>query len=1303
MEKKLEITIVDTKENVLVDIHETYQFNDLKDVIKSTINPNFPEFILFEKTFKKETFNLSNTYKCVDLTRSFIFQVVPKEKLIHLNKVALNHILRDFDIEFFTLFDKIQALLFFYSDTISNVFVEKRKTVLPGAKTKIKEKGKPANLKKPYFLTFDNTPTSLKLYEKTIDYIYPKEDNVNENIKRTLLWSSTNSQFFINISKSVATFFKRRDSFRKDAMFQIILSFARTNKKSIETLQKHMKKIENLVKVFDELPLLEIGKMEENGKILILKIKTKEYSTGVLFDNLDLNDEFFQANYKDFHKIFERDQIEPVETNGTDLTILRHEKRYVRKFQPEINENIQIYIKNISQGIEIQVLLLQSSSIGTTEELFSFLKMDPKNFNIQHVETKGIIGSSFIKNSKPVYLDADDQWSAFQPPILANCIMNNVVFKNFLLLNDSEKISRETPSNYVYFTDPLQGEDSNPILIGGWNKLSSRFGSLTAVLYPTSLKGEDYINVKILRSQDRKTVTNFLYIMSKLFSYYNTLLLDEIEYFRTMNTEFQLIESREEKNSTKENSLPLLQPQIFTKAIWSRSCQKKNKPPLIISSEEAITKDKETILTFPEKDITIDGNFFPANNYYCYDNEYKYPGFIHMKQLADSKHPFGGYAPCCYKEDHADKNKTVFAKIRSITVEKEEPDEYVDITTSKKNDISSENIINHTGQQGLLPPKIKKFLTSINPDKEYIRIGLSAIWHRSSLIGCCQYILQKTQLKKIALIESKIQKTTTENEILTKKELYQRLPLQKDLRNQLVQYSMELIAQENENLTAVRNKILSSNYRLNVRELFSLIQYFYKLNLIVIDIEGNFVKPFSTFSFRINFKKEYPLILLLEHPGNIYEIICSKSETTLEYTILENFVDDKQECLEEWKFMYDVIYSTFECNSFVSAIEDNMKKFVLEKNLSQAIESQIVASNGQTRILMCRFENHLLPLFLETPSAPLNLPLERIIQLTEEENIVRFLQSLNVSNYEIQRKDLFAFFIVPGLFQIASRTKNSIDSKKPFLATTSIFYKYLLQNNNDFQNIFQMKQVSLLIMDYLLVCFANFMIIERPTEMNKKMICSDIDEILNLYMSTTIVYLPDKEYNFDDELSPLFEKNPSIYKDGKIYVPESIENKVIFMLKWNIVNNWEFVRRQGGLQELPSFYLHIFQFRQKLFQQIQLSNKTYDSNMYQTTFDKFENLAKQVQNKVYFLVNRENYHVFPCFLANKNYDKIHSIMNFYFEEGRVDFEIENITEKPRYPFQITRVKQIPFDLEPYYYIIIPIEKQSLVIFNFQEV
>lgn len=1300
MEKKLEIKIVDVEESLLVDIHDTYQFNNLKDIIKYKVNPKFPEFIIFEKKFKKETFTLSEKYQCVDLTRTLLFQVIPKEKTINLNKVALNNIIRDFEIDFFVLYDKIQALLFFYSEIISTVFLEKRKTVLPGAKTKIKTKDKKVIKGNPYFLTFENTPSSLKLYEKTVDYIFPKEQNVNDNIKRTLLRSSTNSSFFVNISRTVATFFRRKETFRMDTMFQVLLSFVRSNVTNIKTLTLQMTNIENLQKVFDELPVLEIGKLEESGKILILKIKTSTYSTGVLFDGIDLNEEFFQANYKDFHKIYKDDQIERVETNGTDLTILRHEKRYIRKFQPEINENIQIYIKNISQGIEIQVLLLQSSTIATTEELFAFLKMDPKNFNIQHVETKGIIGSSLIKNPKPVYLASDDQWSAFQPPILGNCIMNNNVFKNFLLLNDSEKISRETPSNYVYYTDPLQAEDNNPILIGGWNKLSSRFGSLTAVLYPTSLKGEDFMNVKILRSQDRQTVSNFLYIMAKLLSYYNTLLLDEIDYFRTMNTEFKLIESREEKNSTKENSLPLLQPQIFTKAIWSRSCQKKNKPPLIISSDEAMTKNQESVIQFPEKDITIDGTFFPSNNYHCYDSEYKYPGFIHMKQLADAKHPFGGYAPCCYKEDHAEKNKAIFAKIRSITVEKEEPDEHVDITMSKKNDISSENIINYTGQHGLLPPKIKKFLTSINPNKEYIRIGLSSIWHRSSLLGCCQYILQKNQLKKIAMIESKTHRTTLETEMMTKKALYQRLPLQKELRNQLVQYSMEIIAQENENLVSIRNDILSSKYRLNVRQLFSLIQYFYKLNLIVIDIEGNFVKPFSTFSFRINFKKEYPLIVLLEHPGNIYEIICSKQEEEVEYTILQNFMDQDQDCFEQWEFIYNVIYSTFECDSFVSAIEDNMKQFVLEKNLSQAIESQIITSNGQTRILMCRFENELLPLFMETPSAPLNLPLEKIIELTEEQTVTRFLESLNISNYETKQRDPFTFFIIPNLFQIASKSKTPMNSNGPFSLTTSMFYKYLLQNKNEFQNIFQLKQISLLIMDYLLICFANFMIVERPTEMNKKMICSDIDEILDLYMTTTIIYVPDKKFQFEDELSPLFIKNPSLYHDGKIYIPQSIEKKVVFMLKWNIINNWEFVKRQAGSQELPSFYLHIFQFKQRQFQQIQLSNKTYTSNMYQSTFHKIESVVMRPLNHVYFLINRENYHIFPCFVSNRNYDKIHSIMNFYFEHGRINFDLENINQKPLFNFQITREKQIPSDLGSHDYFIILIEKQCVVLFNF---
>ena len=154
------------------------------------------------------------------------------------------------------------------------------------------------------------------------------------------------------------------------------------------------------------------------------------------------------------------------------------------------------------------------------------------------------------------------------------------------------------------------------------------------------------------------------------------------------------------------------------------------------------------------------------------------------------------------------------------------------------------------------------------------------------------------------------------------------------------------------------------------------------------------------------------------------------------------------------------------------------------------------------------------------------------------------------------------------------------------------------------------------------------------------------------------------------------------------------------MLKWNIINNWEFVKRQAGSQELPSFYLHIFQFKQRQFQQIQLSNKTYTSNMYQSTFHKIESVVMRPLNHVYFLINRENYHIFPCFVSNRNYDKIHSIMNFYFEHGRINFDLENINQKPLFNFQITREKQIPSDLGSHDYFIILIEKQCVVLFNF---
>lgn len=1302
MNKKVKVTVVDTEEVYDIPVHETYRFLDIKVMIQEKLNPAFPEFLLFPKDFQNEKFNIKREIRVIDLTKAKMFFVNYRENQVTLNNNLLEYILREYESDSFVVYEKLLVLTFYYAMKIFGLFSSNRSTRLPGGKIKKTNVKKTAILKN-FYLSFANADISRRV-DAINKYVKGRRNTAESEREKIVLMA------YLDSCKPIITLFAkklRRDVKSRQYIFEKAVSFAYQNERAVEILQTKAQKIQETEKTFQGLKELSVQPLEENGKILILEIMTKQYSAGTLFDQLELNDEFFQATYKGFHKIYGEHSIEAVDTKGNDVCILRHEKRYIRKFTPEINENVQIYIKNIANGMEIQVLLLKSSSIATTEALFRFLHMDEANFRIRHIHTKGIIGSCLIKNSKPVYLRETDAWSAFEPSILADCIMNTEIFRHFLTVNDSEKISRETPSSYIYFHTPLEVSDKTSILVGGWNKLSSRFGSLTAVLYPIVYRKETYIHVKILRSNDRPTVQKFLYILSKLMSYYNETLGDEIGYFRHMNPEFTITESKEEKVSTKENSLPILEPQIFTKKVWSRSCQKKNKPPVIL--DDITGKDPDTLLKFPENDITIEGTFFPSQYYHCYDDEYRYPGFIYMKSLEDrGQHPFGGYAPCCYKEDHSEKNKSILSKIHALTLQNTDPDEVVDIVFIKKNEISSDNIINYMGQQGKLSDHIKQFLVSINPENDYVRIGLSSIWQRSSLIGCCQYIFQRSKLQLIDVLVDKSDRTAAEDELIALRSYHEKMPLQKNLRNLFVQSSMDLIAQENQNTHAILQNILNSRCRLDVRHLLSLVQYYYKINLLVIDVEGNFVKPDSMFSFKIRQYDNAPLILLLEHPNNVYEIIARKSETGINYTMLTNVSENTTEC-KEWNFIYNVAYSTFECNDFEDATYDAMQTFFIEKKLTRQIEYQIVTGNGQTRIFLCNFKDRLLPIYLETATAPCNLPTRDSVSLQgiDEELVISFLTTISPLKFRVLKKEPFTFFLVEGLFQIpcriGQRTKFlNVEYKesKEFPPTTAFLYKFLLPRKHDFDVIFKLKHASLLIMDYLIICFSNFMSVNHPKELVKKMISIDVDVLLQSFLETTIEFHSEKTFH-EALFQPLFEENPSLYHDNKIQVPRLLEKKIFFMLKWNIVNNWEFIKSQRKHQELPSYYQHIFQFQKQKNQTIQMKREKYPIHGYQTYFETMESIVHRRLETIYFLLNRETMAIFPCFVMTRNKEKIHQVMNRYFEEGRLSFQdLLEESSHPKFRFFETSSKQIPQQIEQDEYYIFSVDRHYVVLFPF---
>ena len=303
---------------------------------------------------------------------------------------------------------------------------------------------------------------------------------------------------------------------------------------------------------FLTLEALKVEEFYTTGRLLQLEIETLHYSTGTLFDNLELNSELSFAKYKNFNKIYKNNKLEIKDYNiVNDLIIYRQEKKYIKKFSTDVNENVQIHCKNISNGLEIQVLLVKNSIIHNLDSLFKFLKMESGNFKIKENKNveRGILGNVMIENPKPDNLPNNQNWSSFQTPILADMIMNEPLFKKFLMLNDSEKISRDTSSLYIYFNSPQEKKNElENIKVGGWNKLSSRFGDLTAVITPILLKEKFFINIKVLRSFNREILNDFLSIFSKLLALYNKNLQNTIDYFKNLYPLYKPLEIQEEKS-----------------------------------------------------------------------------------------------------------------------------------------------------------------------------------------------------------------------------------------------------------------------------------------------------------------------------------------------------------------------------------------------------------------------------------------------------------------------------------------------------------------------------------------------------------------------------------------------------------------------------------------------------------------------------------------------------------------------------------------------------------------------------------
>ena len=1295
------------KSTIEIDLFDDERSLRLK--FKQIINPLFSNFTLFPKDLKalqnEQSVLIANLMISDTLSATRMIEVDVQNKKLNFDKSVIANILENYEFNSVTLnteqlYLKIMAKIFLCDIIIKNQFIPPRKksrlpsrfpssskllkkptattttaTVKPTETTKTTTTAttttttttataKPTDTKKIMIRKpiEKKIQTNFFLEDFTIDFngndlILRKDDIVVTNvtyrkfldrnsmekkIKLAYFDRFLQTPYIQNFRKELKNFLRLVVSDESNKVLNLLSTVENDKLK----LENEIQEINNYNQKFIDIEPLEHTNLEDVGQIIELDVNTEDYSTGSIFNNLELNNEYSFATYKDFNKYHKENKIKINHNNNinSDLVILRYdEKRYKRKFQTAINEDIEIHISNKKKGLNIQVLLRQDSSISTIEDLFLFLKIEPEKVSIKKSNIIGYIGNTKIQNNKPDGYRGN--WASFQRPILANLIMNNNFFRKFLLVNDSDKISRDNNILYLYFS--YESRKSGPtIKVGGWNKLSSRFGILTAVINPISEDGNDYVNIKILRSDNKENVTIFLEILGKLLREYNDLLDSEIKVFQNYLPKYRPYSAVEQIGSTKKDKLQTLRPDIFLKSIYPKSCQSNNHPPIIFNKEQAEQAESSRILKFPDRPVTIKNKVYQPDYYYCYDNTYKYPGFIKMN-LQGNYHPFDGIAPCCYKEDHKDKNEQAlnnFHKLRETNTKIDDKELEIKITPYFLR--SDKRIIMTMGQRAMIPEKINKFLININPFNKYFRIGLDKSWHNSSLIGCCEYIRQQQNNGKF-------------------------LPRQTNLRYEISKIPLEIIKQENydKDLASVFETLIDINSPLNVRNYLSLINEFYQINIIVLDMEGNFILPNSLYSFKSNLLLNKPVLVLLENNG-VYEIVGSQTEQVGkiqkdEYYMCEN-ISDNNIVSKQWFHIYNQIYLNYINNSILRDPSAMHMDFL--NKLNREIGGQILSGNGQCRAVI--IEDILL--FSLNLFKPLAIQESFDIKIPLQKDVMKFIEFLREIKLKIEEKKYkqYSLYYLNNIFVIPCiNLENNKNDTNYDIEAQLVSFLSVLDKNNMFNAIGNMKQYSNIITDYMLIAYSKFH--KVTNDLKQKQTISSIDQIIEVFINSCIEWVGEPEYN--TLFSCFIKNNERIYNniENKVYIPKSLEKNIIYSLRWHLSNNSN-IESILNSNELYNFYNHCYQFKTVKDNILQKSHYKTNINNYSQYYE-FPNNKLIIFNNynlltTYFLhqTKTNNIYIF-FFIKNSSQieEKVTSIVESYFTTGILNYNKKDMRNKSK--------------------------------------
>ena len=632
--------------------------------------------------------------------------------------------------------------------------------------------------------------------------------------------------------------------------------------------------------------------------------------------------------------------------------------------------------KNIDKENNIILKILEEKKIKNkesyTEVVLSIKKLNTiqvkveyntKNITKKEVKDRflSIFNKKEIKNEKEYNVNG-----VFYIPnqrlnkeVILDMIMNNILFSNLLVVNES-KIGKRN-SVHIYFEN-------------------SKIGKISAKITPSTVEKNkkftllnSYIRVKITKCETIEKVKNFQKIFSKLISFYNdnihNILKTYEEYGCPIDEDEDEDEEYEEELKNKKK-LKDIDPFVF-QANYGRYCGNRNQPTYI-TDEEAIIQIEEgndnRIIRFPKEKIDETSQKY----YICNDKVNKYPG---LRDNPYQNNDILPYIPCCYEKEQ--KN------ISGSTYRNYYYNEPLNERENKPQDIKKSNKILENKTHGYLPENLNKLFFMGDQDGIYYREGVFR--NKSSFLNCVMEALNN---------ETKISKYKNNETILV-----QLNKKRKDLANaEFAAYCKQEMYDYT--IGEIIKKIEDPEEYFDPKLFIHLLEIHFSCNIFLFSRENNgqLIIP-RNIQHYYKMKNKYRCIFIFEHLG-------SRADEA-EYPQCELIIKQINEFRKDTENIFN--FNTLISKNIFNMFNNYNTSYVLNKKISlidinwpwENSISQVFDSYGKTRVINIKYNNNIVSI-ITSPIQPVNLKEDNtsIIYKTTSDIAYKILQNLKAQNLE---------------------------------------------------------------------------------------------------------------------------------------------------------------------------------------------------------------------------------------------------------------------------------------------------------------